>query len=63
MKGRQASLMNFAVDQGDDLTDAEREVWAHVEQGDYGMREYARETGRSPGTIGNLLDRARGKME
>lgn len=54
----QASLRNFEQTK---LTKAEREVYAAVEQGEYGMREYARETGRSPGTVGNLLDRARRK--
>ena len=54
----QASLKNF---ERAELTKAERELFAAVEEGDYGMREYARETGRSPGTIGNLLDRARRK--
>lgn len=54
----QASLRNF---EQTELTTAEREVYAAVEQGEYGMREYARETGRSPGTVGNLLDRARRK--
>jgi DNA-directed RNA polymerase specialized sigma24 family protein len=42
-----------------ELTDAEREVWEAVDCGDYGVREYARETDRSPGTLSNLLRRAR----
>jgi DNA-binding CsgD family transcriptional regulator len=44
------------------LTDAEQDAWTAVEQGDRGVREYARETGRSPGTVGNLLARARRKL-
>jgi len=46
----------------DDLTDAEYRVWMAVEDQDWGVREYARETERSPGTVGNLLRRAREKM-
>lgn len=44
------------------LTEAERRVVQNVEYGDYGVREYARETGRAPGTVGNLLSRARDKL-
>jgi len=47
----------------DDLTDAEYRVWMAVEDQDWGVREYARETERSPGTVGNLLRRAREKVE
>lgn len=61
----QADLSRFA-DRGDDadagLTDAERDVWTAVEQGDNGVREFARKTERSPGTVGNLLSRARAKV-
>lgn len=52
----QSSLTDWA-----DLTDAEREVVEAIEAGEYGPREYARETGRSPGTVSNLLRRAREK--
>ena len=45
------------------LTDAEREVYDAVDQGEYGPREYARATDRSPGTVGNLLSRARNKID
>ena len=45
-----------------ELTEAEREVWEKVENGVYGPRRYARLTGRSPGTVGNLLARAREKL-
>lgn len=61
----QLSLSRFEQD-GDDLaglTDAEREVYVTVEQGDTGVREFARETGRRPGTVGNLLKRARLRID
>jgi DNA-binding CsgD family transcriptional regulator len=45
------------------LTPVERDVWTWVENGPVGVREYARETRRSPGTVGNLLARARTKVE
>ena len=45
----------------EDLTEAEAEVWIAVEEGDVGPREYARRSGRSPGTVSNLLRRARDK--
>jgi DNA-directed RNA polymerase specialized sigma24 family protein len=57
----QSSLLEFEDDFGL-LTDAEREVYEAVEQDGYGMREYARKTGRSAGTVGNLLRRARRKL-
>lgn len=44
------------------MTDTEREVLEAVEGDGYGVREYARKTGRSPGTVGDLLDRARDKL-
>ena len=69
---RQANLTQFErSDDRDDrgaavgleeLTDAEREVYVKVERGNLGPRELARETDRSPGTIGNLLSRARSKV-
>jgi DNA-directed RNA polymerase specialized sigma24 family protein len=45
------------------LTDAERRAYLSCrDPGGFGVREYARETGRSPGTIGNLLARAERKL-
>jgi len=57
----QSSLFHFEEDLSA-LTDAEREVYQAVEQDGIGPREYARKTGRSPGTVGNLLSRARQKV-
>ena len=57
----QSSLFEFEEDL-EFLTDAEREIYEAVEQDGYGMREYARKTGRSAGTVGNLLRRARRKL-
>lgn len=45
------------------LSDAERDAYEAVEIDGYGVREYARRTGRSKGTIGNLLRRARKKLD
>lgn len=56
----QATLGDFDYP---DLTPAEREVYVAVEVAGYGVREVARDTGRSPGTVGNLLARARPKVE
>ncbi|WP_420182139.1 helix-turn-helix transcriptional regulator [Haloarcula sp. KBTZ06] len=58
----QSSLFDYEPDLSP-LTDAEREVYEAVGMGQYGPREYARKTGRSPGTVGNLLRRAREKVE
>ena len=58
----QASLFDYELDLST-LTDAEREVYEAVSMGQYGPREYARETDRAPGTVGNLLRRARDKVE
>jgi len=57
----QSSLFDYEPDLSP-LTDAEREVYEAVGMGQYGPREYARKTGRSPGTVGNLLCRAREKL-
>lgn len=46
----------------EDLTEAEKDAVMAVDLGPYGVREYARETGRSPGTVSNLLTRARRKV-
>jgi DNA-directed RNA polymerase specialized sigma24 family protein len=57
----QTSLFHFEDDLTE-LTDAEREVYEAVEQDGFGVREFGRKTGRKPGTVGNLLARARGKV-
>ncbi|MFC7057843.1 RNA polymerase sigma factor [Halovenus salina] len=57
----QSSLFHYEADLSA-LTDAEREVFQAVEQDGFGVREYARKTGRKPGTVGNLLARARQKV-
>jgi len=57
----QSSLFYFEENLSE-LTEAEREVYQAVEQDGIGPREYARKTGRSPGTVGNLLARARRKV-
>ncbi|WP_459192100.1 sigma factor-like helix-turn-helix DNA-binding protein [Halosimplex sp. J119] len=58
----QSSLFHYEEDLSV-LSDAQREVYEAVEQDGYGMREYARKTGRSPGTVGNLLRRARRRLD
>ena len=58
----QSSLFHFEADLTD-LSDAQREVFEAVEQDGYGVREYARRTDRSPGTVGNLLRRARQRLD
>lgn len=45
------------------LTPAEREAYEAIRCGRMGVREFARNTGRSPGTVGNLLRRAESKMD
>jgi len=45
------------------LTKAERSALIKVEYHDFGVRELARKTERSPGTVGNLLRRAREKLD
>ncbi|QGA83745.1 sigma factor-like helix-turn-helix DNA-binding protein [Halomicrobium sp. LC1Hm] len=57
----QSSLFEYEEDLSP-LIDAQREVYEAVEQDDYGVREYARKTGRSEGTVGNLLRRARRRL-
>ncbi|QCD65137.1 MULTISPECIES: helix-turn-helix domain-containing protein [Halomicrobium] len=57
----QSNLFEYEKDLSP-LSDAEREVYEAVEQDGYGVREYARKTGRSPGTVGNLLRRARRRL-
>lgn len=53
-----------AVDEDDldGLTPAELDAYLTCELGEPGVREYARQTNRSPGTVGNLLARARPKV-
>jgi len=58
----QQSLFDYEQDLSK-LSEAERDAYEAVERGEFGVREYARETGRRPGTIGNLLRRARDKLE
>lgn len=58
----QATFDELALVDADRLTAAERDVWNSVQCGPYGPREYARLTDRSPGTVGNLLRRARAKL-
>ncbi|WP_225334898.1 sigma-70 region 4 domain-containing protein [Halomicrobium urmianum] len=41
------------------LTPAQQDAYLHVDLGGEGVREYARRTDRSPGTVGNLLADAR----
>jgi DNA-directed RNA polymerase specialized sigma24 family protein len=45
------------------LTDAERDAYEACVTGDLGVREYARRTERRPGTVGNLLRRARRRLD
>lgn len=63
MSAEQANLWDFAKPDLSRLTEAEREVYEAVEQGPYGAREYARYTQRSPGTVSNLLRRARNRLD
>ncbi|WP_336001438.1 SWIM zinc finger family protein [Halorientalis halophila] len=46
----------------DDLTPAETDAFLTCDLADVGVREYAEESGRAPGTVGNLLRRARDKV-
>jgi DNA-directed RNA polymerase specialized sigma24 family protein len=62
----QSSLFEFERDELenlDALTDAERAVYEAVEYDETGVREFARETDRRPGTVGNLLKRARLRLD
>lgn len=60
----QATLGDFDAPRGDldELTDAEREAYLAVRQRGTGVREYARDTDRAVGTVGNLLARADAKI-
>lgn len=44
------------------LSPAQRKAYLACEKGEYGVREFAREIGRSPGTVGNHLRRARDRL-
>ena len=46
----------------DGLTAAELDAYLSCDLAHVGVRKYARSTGRSPGTVGNLLNRARSKV-
>ncbi|QGN06151.1 sigma-70 family RNA polymerase sigma factor [Halorhabdus sp. CBA1104] len=61
MTGAQTTLFHYEEDLSA-LTPAERDAYEAVEIEDYGVREFARKTGRKPGTVGNLLSRARQKV-
>lgn len=45
------------------LTDAERDAYIAVREYDAGVRAFADQTDRSPGTVGNLLSRVEAKLE
>lgn len=45
------------------LTEREREAYKAVEELGFGVREMARHWDVSPGTVGNLLRRARRKLD
>ena len=60
---RQTNLSAFERPNLSVLTDAEYTAYMAVNDLGRGVREYARETGRSPGTVGNLLARAERKLE
>ena len=57
----------FEKFEGDDLSalsPTERKAYLAIERGDTGVREFQREHGySSPGTVSNLLRRARGKLD
>jgi DNA-directed RNA polymerase specialized sigma24 family protein len=62
----QATLAQFASvspEALDDLTGAERKAYVACRINGVGGREQARFSGRSPGTVGNLLRRAEKKLE
>ena len=62
----QTTLSDYNPDDGDlsSLTPVEREAYVAVERGDRTVREWMREQGySSPGTVSNLLRRARSKID
>lgn len=62
MSAAQTSLSDYEPDLSD-LTEAERQAYDACVIGDMGVREYARFTDRNPGTVGNLLRRARRRLD
>jgi len=63
---RDATLAEFGTGTDPDLdrlTDAERRAYVAVRLNGVSVREHARETDRSAGTIGNLLRRAEDRLE
>lgn len=62
MSSEQATLVDFGPDLRP-LTEAEREAYVACRIEGTGVREFARDTDRRPGTIGNLLARAEAKLE
>ena len=60
----QARISDFESEQDlSQLSDAEREVYERVKCGKFGPREFQRKKGwSSPGTVSNLLRRAREKL-
>jgi len=62
----QARLSQFGTESDVDLsvlTGAERKAYVACRINGIGVREHARATGRSPGTVGNLLQRAEKRFE
>ena len=62
----QARLSQFGTESDVDLTvltGAERKAYVACRLNGVGVREHARETGRSPGTVGNLLTRAEKRFD
>jgi len=62
----QARLSQFGTESDVDLsvlTGAERKAYVACRLNGVGVREHARVTGRSPGTVGNLLRRAEKRFE
>jgi len=62
----QARLSQFGSESDVDLTvltGAERKAYVACRINGIGVREHVRATGRSPGTVGNLLQRAEKRFE
>lgn len=62
----QSSLFDFEADGLRDLselTEAERDVYIAVEREEKAVRQVARETDRRSGVVGNLLKRARLRLD
>lgn len=61
----QSRLLHYGLDGEIDLsvlTTKERQAYVAIRVNGTGVREHARATDRSPGTVGNLLRRAERKM-